>query len=314
MVYLSCILRSIKMRTIISLVTVFFVFINLEMKAEILTIFINENQTASKDSINQTIEGKKEGYWIIYGKMRNLPDYKPDGIIEEGVFKSSRKQGLWKKYYPDGTIKSEIQYTNGRPMGEFKTYHPNGQVEEQGNWKGRVYTGNFERYYEDGTIAQKKVFNEKGKTEGIVEYYHTNGQLELSFSTANGKEEGTATRYWPNGDIKETIEFDPSGEGTSSGIIERVNPKVELEVTEEQGEGIIAVGETNLGVEQPSSEERVLKDGYHKTYNDNKDILMDGEFLGGKLWDGKHYIYDENGLLERIEVYKQGRYAGNGVL
>ena len=91
MVYLSCISSSIKMRTIISLVTVFFVFINLEMKAESFTVFINENQTTSKDSINQTIEGKKEGYWIIYGKMRNLPDYKPDGIIEEGVFKSSRK-------------------------------------------------------------------------------------------------------------------------------------------------------------------------------------------------------------------------------
>ena len=152
------------MRTIISLVIVLFVFINGEIKASDNSISIKINQTTSKDSINQTIEGKKEGYWIIYGKMRNLPDYKPDGIIEEGVFKSSRKQGLWKKYYPDGTLKSEIQYVNGRPMGEFKTYHPNGQVEEQGNWKGRVYTGNFERFYEDGTVAQKKVFNEKGKS------------------------------------------------------------------------------------------------------------------------------------------------------
>ena len=41
---------------------------------------------------------------------------------------------------------------------------------------------------------------------------------------------------------------------------------------------------------------------------------MDGEFKDAKLWTGKHYIYDENGLLERIEVYKDGKYVGNGVL
>ena len=57
-----------------------------------------------------------------------------------------------------------------------------------------------------------------------------------------------------------------------------------------------------------------IEDGYHKTYNENKDIYMDGEFKNGKLWTGKHYIYDENGLLERIEVYKDGKYVGNGVL
>ena len=26
------------------------------------------------DSINQKIDGKKEGYWIIWAHMRNLPD------------------------------------------------------------------------------------------------------------------------------------------------------------------------------------------------------------------------------------------------
>lgn len=57
-----------------------------------------------------------------------------------------------------------------------------------------------------------------------------------------------------------------------------------------------------------------IVDGYHKTYNSNKDILMDGEFKNGKLFNGKHYIYDEYGLLEKIEVYKNGKYIGNGVV
>ncbi len=304
-------------RVLINLVLVFTGFVLTPFNTWAIDVTIQDiplaYQTVNSDSINQMVEGKKEGYWVIFGKMRNLPDYKPENIIEEGVYKKSRKQGLWKKYFPTGEIKSEIEYKNGRASGVFKTYHPNGQIEEKGNWKGRVYTGDFERYYEDGTLAQKKNFNEKGKTEGVVEYYHVNGQLELSFSTDNGKEAGTATRYWPNGDIKETIEFDEKGEGESSGVIERINPEVILPTNQDVAEGIIAIGKVNPGAEK-IEDVKILRDGYHKTYNDNKDILMDGEFIGGKLWDGKHYIYDDNGLLERIEVYKEGKYVGNGVI
>ena len=78
-------------------------------------------------------------------------------------------------------------------------------------------------------------------------------------------------------------------------------------------QAIEAEGELNIGF-LPSAKGKMLKDGYHKTYNENKDILMDGAFKSGKLWTGKHYIYDENGLLERIDVYKEGAFSGNGVL
>ena len=294
----------------LSIFTYFFFFLPLSFLASDYT---GLGQTESMDSINQTIEGKKQGFWIIYGNMRNLQEYLSNEVIEEGQFKNSRKEGVWRKYFPGGQMKSEITYINGRPTGEFETYYPNGQLEEKGNWKGRVYTGSFERYYEDGTLSQKKNFNEKGKTEGVVEYYHTNGQLELSFTTNNGKEAGTASRFWPNGDLKEEITFDEKGEGVSSGIVQRVNPEVELPIFEKEREGIAALGEINPGAAIELDAPKALKDGYHKTYNENKDILMDGEFLGGKLWDGKHYIYDENGLLEKIEVYKDGKFAGTGV-
>ena len=97
----------------------------------------------------------------------------------------------------------------------------------------------------------------------------------------------------------------------SNLLRERVNPPVilEEEVVTEKEEGVEADGITfdpkDIGE---------IEDGYHKTYNENKDIYMDGEFKNSKLWTGKHYIYDENGLLERIEVYKDGKYVGNGVL
>lgn len=274
----------------------------------------------SNDTINQVVEGKRIGYWILTGEMKKDKNYNPVSKVEEGYFDNGRKKGLWTKYYPKGSVKSKITYVNGRAQGDFVIYYKNGKIEEKGTWKSKVYSGDFVRYYEDGTVSQKKFFNEKGKTEGKVTYYYPNGQAELVFETVNGKGSGQATRQWPNGDVKEVITFNEKGETTTTGTIERIKP--ELENAEEiisakqkieEKDPVLAEGELNIGP-LPSAKGMLLKDGYHKTYNENKDILMDGQFKGGKLWTGKHYKYDENGLLERIDVYKDGKFSGNGVL
>ncbi len=291
--------------TIIFLICIGQIFANVEGDP------INQNF----DTINQEMEGKKHGYWIIYAHMRNVPEYKPDDVIEEGRYKMSRKEGTWKKYFPTGNLQSEILYKNGKAIGDFKTYYNNKEntVEEQGYWGGKVYKDKFIRYHSNGVIAQEKNFNAEGKAEGVQKYYYENGQVELEFNSSNGKNVGTATRYWPNGDIKEIIEFDAEGNGKSSGEKAMVNPPVILDSEKEEqkvGDGIAAKGDEN----EAQKTGKGIVDGYHKTYNSNKDILMDGEFKNGKLFNGKHYIYDEYGLLEKIEVYKNGKYIGNGVV
>lgn len=275
----------------------------------IITPFLSQN-----DTLNQTFEGRRNGYWVMNGQMKKDTAYHPLSKVEEGVFNKGRKTGIWTKYYPSGSVKSKINYVNGRSYGDFELYFPNGQIEEKGTWQSKVYNGKFVRYYEDGTIAQEKTFNSKGKTEGKVVYYYPNGQAELVFETLNGKGSGEAVRSWPNGDVKEKITFNEKGESSTTGTMERKNPPVEKssEIISAK-QAIEAEGELNIGF-LPSAKGKMLKDGYHKTYNDNKDILMDGAFKSGKLWTGKHYIYDENGLLERIDVYKEGAFSGNGVL
>ncbi|MCB9188712.1 MAG: hypothetical protein H6599_05455 [Flavobacteriales bacterium] len=269
----------------------------------------------NSDTLNQSVDGKKHGYWVIFAHMRNMPDYAPDDVIEEGRYKMNRKEGAWKKYFPTGNLQSEIVYKNGKAVGDFVTYYDNKEntVEEQGNWQGKAYTDKFVRYHENGVIAQEKNFNAEGKAEGTQKYFYENGQVELEFTASNGVNKGTATRYWPNGDVKEIITFDAEGNGASSGEKPRVNPPVILDSEKEDkkaGDGIAAQGKENEAQKSGNG----IVDGYHKTYNDNKDILMDGEFKGGKLFNGKHYIYDEYGLLEKIEVYKNGKYVGNGVV
>jgi 6-pyruvoyltetrahydropterin/6-carboxytetrahydropterin synthase len=54
--------------------------------------------------------------------------------------------------------------------------------------------------------------------------------------------------------------------------------------------------------------------GYNKVYNDIKELWLEGEFKQGQLWDGRLYVYDEDGLLLKIEVYKEGVFHSLGQL
>jgi antitoxin component YwqK of YwqJK toxin-antitoxin module len=254
---------------------------------------------------NETLDGKKEGQWIYFARMRDLAEFAPDAKVEEGTYKSNRKAGIWTKYYSNGNIQSEIEYANGRPRGSFKTYYKTGVLEEEGTWKNNVYQKEFKRWHPNGTIAQEKVFNEKGQTNGKVTYTRPDGTMEIEFTTINGKKTGTSTRLWPNGNVKEVITYDAEGNVGNRVTTDRVDPPKDK--PEPSGkEGPKLQGKANMG--------ETVKDGYQKTFNDNNDILMDGTFEGGVLMDGKLYIYDEDGLLEKIEIYLEGKFSGNGVI
>ncbi|MBK7311018.1 MAG: hypothetical protein IPI93_09550 [Sphingobacteriaceae bacterium] len=47
-------------------------------------------------------------------------------------------------------------------------------------------------------------------------------------------------------------------------------------------------------------------------YNKNKQVSKNGKFKDNRLMEGKAYIYDDNGLLNRIAIYKDGIYVGDG--
>ena len=262
----------------------------------------------TQDPVNQKDDqGRKQGDWVYYGKDVNDPNYDPDDKVEEGPYKDDRKHGTWKTYYPGNKLKSEIEYKYNRPNGAYTKYYENGNTSESGTWKGNKYTGEFKKYHENGQLSQEKTFNQAGKTEGTVRYIYPNGKTEFEFSTNNGVETGKATRYYPNGDVKEELNYS-GGKVTSSEPKERVNPPAQVEekptkaAPKEQG----SVNDADKGKD--------LTDEYKKTYNENGDLLMDGLFKGGKLYDGKWYKYDSNGLLYKIEIYKEGRYFGDGVL
>lgn len=265
------------------------------------------------DTINyKDVNGKKQGYWIINGTMKKQPGYGPEAIIEEGEYKDNRKQGLWKKYYPNGKIQNEITYRNNRPTGPYTVYYPNGQIEEQGEWKNNRNTGTFKRFYENGQPQQHFNFNESGKREGEQTYYHDNGQIMIQGTWAGGKEAGELREYHSDGSLKAVKFFN---DGTiDPAKTETFEPKTNVPVVE-----VIPEEKTSIVSEKVDTKSErpnigpFTGTGDHTLFNQNKQISQKGYFKNYRLINGEVYRYDENGILQGIEIYKNGKYVGEGV-
>lgn len=55
-------------------------------------------------------------------------------------------------------------------------------------------------------------------------------------------------------------------------------------------------------------------DGYMMIYNRNQQLCKKGTFRKCVLTDGQEYVYDSNGQLIQIKVYKDGKYVGDSPL
>lgn len=259
------------------------------------------------DTLNQTIDGMKQGYWIVYGKDKPEKEYPPEGKIEEGPYKDNRKHGMWIKYHPDGaTPRLKGMYKMGRPNGDYTKIHPNGAIKEKGTYTNKKMVGDFVIMTPDGVVTQRKTFNKEGREEGKVEMFFPDGTPQMIMTKKDGKTVGDAITYYPNGDVKKVIKYSDSGEIISKEEKDRVNPPKGEEASGGGGprgdQGIIKDGST------------FSRDGYNKLYNQADEIWMDGEFKGGKLWDGKLFKYDADGILLKIEIWKNGKYHSDGQL
>ena len=262
-----------------------------------------------KDTINYVdVAGKKQGTWIVFGKDKNEPCYQPEQKAEEGKYKENRKTGQWVEYYCNGIPKSKVTFVNGRPDGYAVTYHENGKVYEEGLWKNNRWVGDYKMYYENGNVQHDFTFNEGGKREGNQKYFHENSELAIEGNFKNGKEAGVIKEYNENGDLKATKNFNEGSVDVASIKVYETKPvaKAPEKVSTDMPKAIVSKEEKALNSNAP-----MVLNGKHTLFNKNKQVSKDGIFKDNRLIDGKAYQYNENGILERVSVYKNGVYVGD---
>ena len=249
-------------------------------------------------------QGKRTGKWIIY-KSKSSKDLK----IEEGVFVNGRKEGQWINYFEDGkATKLKGSYSNNRPDGEFIRYYKNGKIKEKGSFSKSKLKGEYIRYHSNGNIEYIGSYNNLGEESGVIQYFYKNGNLALEYTMKNAHLNGKLTRYFEDGSFKTSILFSEDGNIIESKILEKKLPEKKI------------VNTGNNSDNPPNLKNPKTKGvkfnffGYNKVYNENDEIWMDGIFKNGQLLDGKVYRYDRDGILQRVLVYKNGKYHSEGQL
>lgn len=295
------------------------------MKKIVLIVLITISKIVSaqsfellnNDTINlTTVSGKKQGKWIITNKLIKKPCYTDDQKVEEGTYENSKKTGVWNEYYCNNNLKSKITYENNRPNGYAIMYHENGKIKEEGLWKNNRWVGDYKLYYENGQVQQAFKFNTTGKREGDQKYFYDNGQTMIEGAWAEGKEAGLLKEYYENGDLKSEKNFaDGYLDFASVKTYEPKKPIV-VEAVKEVVEDPIKVApiEVDKVNEKVNSGIPFNGEGQWKLYNKNRQVSKDGIFHKNRLMDGKVYIYNSNGILTRIALYKGGKYIGDSVI
>jgi uncharacterized protein len=159
------------------------------------------------------------GYIFHKGKMTG------EGIVDE----EGTRDGPWKEYYDDGTIRSVGIYDKGNRVGEWKFYYENGKLEQQGKYskKGKP-DGTWKWYFEDGILQREQSFiagledgdymenDETGKlivkgqfVEGLEEgdWTYDFGQYKETGTYRGGMRNGRWNSYYPDGSMRFEGEF-----------------------------------------------------------------------------------------------------------
>lgn len=241
--------------------------------------------SGSQDAaINQTIDGKRQGKWVVTGKS---------GKTEEGMYVDGKKDGKWTTKAADGTVRSVVTFVKGIARGEATYYYADGTLMESGVWNIDHWEGSYSLFYENGAKACEFSYNKDGKREGRQLYFHKNGKVMYDGKWANGKISGTLTVYNEAGVKTMERNYDENGKFTNSVKMEEKAPDEKIQkAAEHKTSQFNATGQITL----------FNKDGKRE---------QSGQFVNGKLVNGEKYIYNSAGKLTRIDTYKNGKLVSS---
>lgn len=246
----------------------------------------NDNQHLSANSASIPSAVSAFTFLItLVSCLLTIDSFSQDTINRKG--EDGRKQGYWiitgsMKATPGFKADQKIEegkYVDDKKNGEWISYYLNGKIKSKIEFKNNRANGVYSTYYESGCIEE----------EGIW---------------INNRNVGLYKRY--------TTRNDSCGILVIDKIIDKHEEKKYVRIVKPEitNNSEIIYNSKDTIRKLPKSD-LTIKDGYNKIFDDQKRISMDGIFKHGTLQTGKHYVYDKNGLLLRIVVYKEGKYVGD---
>ncbi len=175
-------------------------------------------------------------------------DFYENGEVRMEVEVDSKgiRNGLYREYYSNGTIKAEGHYKDDKMEGEYKEYYEDGTLSIDATFKADSIFGDYISYYPNKSKKKEIVHDPSTQIEKITEYYE-NGKVKILEAMRNGKQDGKVTSYYESGQI-ETI--DNYNNGVQNGEYQNYfqNGKLKLQAEIDNGKTVFFMKYDSTGV------------------------------------------------------------------
>jgi hypothetical protein len=281
--------------------------------------------TKNADTINRfNKSGEREGWWVL--SKDNDPIEAGAAVkSREGRYVNGRRNGVWISYYEDGVTPRLIgEYSDNRPAGAYFKFDKSGKLLHASAVPRRIPVTQA-IHVSNPLFSCRMLFNQRDIVAGQV------------FFTNRVFEEDLAVKFWVESSMKSEqtrsslIDFTwlnanytnilttytsirtPKKMRVAEPEIAKAKPKVKARIVSEAKVQNYYYPPT---IRQPRVGKGMVfvPNGLNKLYTENSEIWIDGHFINGKLYSGKVFIYDRDGVLLKVRVYKNGVYDSDGVL
>ena len=260
--------------------------------------------------------GKKEGLSKEYDKNGNvitLFEYNKDFLVSrERINRTDSKglkQGVWKEFYPDGSVKAEKNYKDDQLHGYYKEYDNRGKL---------VLT----MLYDNGSVVKSNV--EDQPDIEVRNKYDNNGKVIYSGPYRDTVPVGVHRQFNADGKVINSFIYNDNGLLLAEGIVNEAGKyngkwkdyypsgKVldEGQYTDSRRTGIWKFYDESGKLEQTGSFNNGRPDGTWKWYYDSGALLREEEYFQGQR-DGAFTEYSETGDIITQGTYTEGEKNGD---
>lgn len=257
-------------------------------------------------------------------KLQIRNEYYPDGKIKvSAMFRNDKAEGMKREYKPDGSIERSEMYHNGILTGEglmlddgskdgpWKEYYSDGTLKAEGRYDAGKQVGEWKYYYSGGKISQTARFTKSGKADGTWKWFYEDGKLLREENFRNGLRDGTLSEYDEDGKLIQEGEFvDGEEDGSwfyltgenyirgrySNGLRQGMWYSYQLSVKEGKTDSLL-ISKGNYIDDLP--------DGKHILCWDNGRVREEGIYVSGKK-EGDWTIFNSDGTPFLVITYSDG--------
>lgn len=139
-------------------------------------------------------QGRKQGLW--------KKKYPNENTLYEGFFKDDHPVGDFKRYYENGVIKSLLNYSDDGSRVSAAIYHPNGYISAKGKFINQMKDGKWQFFssIDSGYLISEELYTGNIRN-GISLKFYPDSTIAERLTYINDIKEGEWIQYYTNGSI-----------------------------------------------------------------------------------------------------------------